>query len=1017
MKIRYSYPPLPWLVYLLIALWGGTILQCKQQNNAAPTGGVPPEKALSTFELEPGFKIELVAAEPLVADPVAMEIDENGRMYVVEMHGYPLDKSGSGKIKLLTDTNGDGRMDKSTTFAEGLMLPTGIMRWKKGVLVTDPPTVLYLEDTDGDNQADVKKTVLTGFAVSNPQHNLNNPLLGLDNWIYVGHESAVTAKIYQDEFGDAGKDILYPDKPNGPRLINNASGRSVRFRPDEYALEITSGDTQFGHTFDTWGRHFLVSNANHIFQEVIAEPYLRRNPDLLVTDATQSLSDHENAAEVFPITKNPENQLLTDVGVITSACAITSYQGGAFPEDFNSNVTFVAEPVSNLVHVDRLKPKGASFTASRLRPHKEFLASTDAWFRPVNMYTGPDGALYLVDYYRQIIEHPEWMAEDVVKSGALYNGTDKGRIYRISAADAKPVAWTKELNLGNATDEQLVAKLAEPNIWWRRNAQRLLVDRKSEKVIPALRQMAQNKAAALGRLHALWTLEGMHQLSPDLIIQALQDSEPGIRENAIKLAELHLKEAPDLAAKLLSLQNDSDAKVRYQLLCTLGFINTPQVNQVRQQILFKDLADEWIQVAALSASSGQNAALLEAVLAQYKPGNPAYASLVQRLSALVGARQEPQAIRQLLQKATTTIAEGQEAWRAPVLMGLAQGLKNRKSLPAELQTARNILIQTCLEHPSASVREGALKILQVTKLPAGTLTQKARQQAQQIAKNKKLPEDQRALAVEFLALANPKPYTTFLTNIINPREPLPVQLAALHTLSVIPDLTVSRYVMQKWSTLTPEIRDAAINTFMKNPQRISLLLDALETNKIQAATIGWPRSVSLMAQEDEKLRNRARALLTKKENKRQEVIQEYQTALNLQGDRVQGKAVFQGNCSVCHQMRGSQGVAFGPDLGTVHNWQPAGIMTNILDPNQSISDGYDMWEVALINGKSIQGIIATESPNALTLRNAGGQVTTIARPDIKALKALGLSAMPTGLEKKINQQQMADLLAYLRQVD
>ncbi|MDQ4140527.1 MAG: c-type cytochrome, partial [Bacteroidota bacterium] len=791
----------------------------------------------------------------------------------------------------------------------------------------------------------------------------------------------------------------------------------VRFRPDDYALEITSGDTQFGHTFDSWGRYFQVSNANHIFQEVIAEPYLRRNPDLLLADATQSLSDHENAAEVFPITKNPENQLLTDVGVITSACALTYYQGGAFPEGFNSNVTFVAEPVSNLVHVDRLEPKGASFTASRLRPHKEFLASTDGWFRPVNMYIGPDGALYLVDYYRQIIEHPEWMAEDVVKSGALYNGTNQGRIYRISATNAKPASWTKHLNLGKATNEELIARLAEPNIWWRRNAQRLLVDRNSKQTVPALMQLAQNPNSALGRLHALWTLEGMHQLSPDLIIKALQDPEPGIRENAIKLAELHLKDAPDLTKNLILLQNDPNPRVRYQLLCTLGFVNTPAVNQVRQRLLFKDLDDEWVQVAALSALSGQNAALLEAVLNQYKPTNPAYASLVQRLSAMVGARQPPEAIRQLMQKATAPIAEERGSWQAPVLEGLAQGLKSRKVIPAELQKEQNEFIQAFLKHPNVAVREGVLQILKVTGLPDGNLAESSLQQAREIASNKKLPEDQRALAVEFLALQNPKPYRDFLTGLINPREPLPVQLAALHTLSAIPDFTVNRFVLQQWPTLTPELRDAAINTFMSSPERIGLLLDALEAGKIQAASIGWPRSVSLMAQENEKLRNRARALLTKKEDKRQEVIQKYQTALNLQGDKVQGKAVFQRDCSVCHQIRGNMGVDFGPDLGTVHNWPPSGILSNVLDPNQSISDGYDMWEVVLSNGKSVQGIISTETPNALTLRNAGGQVTTIARQDIKSLKALGISAMPTGLEKQINQQQMADLLAYLRQVE
>ncbi len=233
------------------------IVGCKNNANSdSPAGTKDP---LSTFELEKGFKIELVAAEPLISDPVDMEIDEYGRLYVVEMHGYPLDKGGSGKIKLVSDSNGDGRMDKSTVFAEGLTLPNSIMRWKKGVLVTDAPYVFYFEDTNNDGRAEIKDTMLTGFALSNPQHNLNNPVLGIDNWIYLGHEGAVTTQTYKEEFGDPGTEIYYPDHPASPRLEKNASGRSVRFRPDQHLLETTSSNTQFGHSFDTWGHHFLVS--------------------------------------------------------------------------------------------------------------------------------------------------------------------------------------------------------------------------------------------------------------------------------------------------------------------------------------------------------------------------------------------------------------------------------------------------------------------------------------------------------------------------------------------------------------------------------------------------------------------------------------------------------------------------------------------------------------------------------------------------------------------------------------
>jgi putative membrane-bound dehydrogenase-like protein len=194
------------------------LLMSCQNNPESSSTGVKAEEALSTFELEPGFKIELLAAEPFISDPVDMEIDEYGRLYVVEMHGYPLDKTGSGVIKLLEDTNGDGRMDKSTVFADGLVLPNSIMRWKKGLLVTDAPNVFYFEDTNADGKADIKDTLLTGFALSNPQHNLNSPVLGMDNWIYLGHEGAVSTQTYQKEFGDPGTEIYFPAQPDSPRL-------------------------------------------------------------------------------------------------------------------------------------------------------------------------------------------------------------------------------------------------------------------------------------------------------------------------------------------------------------------------------------------------------------------------------------------------------------------------------------------------------------------------------------------------------------------------------------------------------------------------------------------------------------------------------------------------------------------------------------------------------------------------------------------------------------------------------
>ncbi len=1007
MKTILNYLNKLYLVIILIT----ALLSCTPPSNSGK-GPIEPEEALSTFELEPGYKIELVASEPLVSDPVDMEIDEYGRLYVVELHGYPLDKSGSGKIRLLADTDGDGRMDKSTLFAENLQMPFGIMRWKKGVIVADAPHVLYLEDTTGDGKADIREIMLTGFALSNAQMNVSNPVYGLDNWIYLTSESGSTYQIYKKEFGDLGGDIFFPGTPDTPRLPMKGSGRTVRVRPDQHELELTSGRTQFGHAFDNWGHHILGNNSNHIYHEVIGAVYLNRNPDLLVSNASQTLTDH--GSEVFPITQNPERQLLTNVGVFTSACGNTIYSGGAFSEPFNDDVSFVCEPVSNIVHADHLKDEGASFTAQRIgRPHKEFLASTDAWFRPVNMYVGPDGALYVVDYYRQIIEHPEWMSEEAIKSGDLYNGSDRGRIYRITKEDAKPASWTKGLQLGDATNEALVEELSDQNSWWRLHAQRLLVDRASKQAVPMLIQQAKNTTSPMSRLHSLWTLEGMGELTPELIEQALRDPEGGIRENAIKLAELHLAAAPELAKALLPLQVDPDAKVRFQLLCTLGFLDTPESAEARKKLLFNDLDDNWVQIAALSAASSQTFSLLKAVLDNYQQDRPAYASLAQRLASMIGASEKTGNVRSLIQQATLTGSKENNGWQGPVLDGLAEGM-GRNPVPNSISKYElPALINLCFEHPSTPVRNASLHLLSVTEINDKSQLNEAVEKAVSIAKDNSLSDEKRAEAIRFLALDNLAPHVPMLKKFIVPQEQPSVQMAALKTLSLIPDHTVTNYVLEQWPALTPEIREAAINTFLISPDRVSVLLEAIDSSKIQKASVNFYQRVRLMTVSDEKLRTHARAMFAQHDEEK--VNKEYQQALELKGEAIKGKAIFQQSCAICHQVRGTLGVSFGPDLGTVHNWQPEGIMANILAPNLSIAAGYELWEVELNNGESVQGIISSETPGAIALKNAGTLERTINRQDIKSLRTLNISVMPAGLEKNIDEQQMADLLTFLRQ--
>lgn len=997
-------------VLVSLVVWG-----CKQSSPDLSSGFVKAGDALSTIQVPDGFKVEMIAAEPLITDPVDMEIDEYGRMFVVEMHGYPLDKSGSGKIVMLSDTNGDGIMDKRTVFKEGLLLPNGIQRWKKGFIITDSPNIYYLEDTDKDGKADIMDTLLTGFALTNPQHNLNNPIYALDNWIYAAHEGIVKSRDYGEEFGDEGTEIYYPAKPGGGRLPKNASGKSVRFRPEQYQLEEMSSRCQFGHTFDRWGHWFGSNNSNQGYQEIISQRYLTRNPQLPPTDPDHNMSDHLNAPEVFPTTKNPDRQIFTDVGTMTSGSGLTAYLAHDFPAPYNTGVTFIAEPVGNLVHVDVLRDSGLSYVAGRVFPNKEFFTSTDAWSRPVNMYVGPDGALYILDYYRRVIESPEWMSEEAIKEGNLYDGTDKGRIYRVSTSDGKKAAWMKGLQLGDAGSEDLVDQLSNPNYWWRINAQRLLVHRADKNVIPDLIELAGSGTSEMGRLHALWTLEGMGALPVELIQKALKDTVAGIRENAIKLAELHLKEMPDLIPALLSMQNDSNMKVRFQLLLALGFVDTAPASHTRNQLLFRDMENRWFQVAALSAASLKTEELLKLMVEKSRSDIPSYASMIERLSAMIAGSLEAPAVNRYIHQTVVPRSSKEKAVQPFILKGLAQGLRSRPNKLSINESDQQLLLKTFFESSSDELRRAALQFLQVSKISDSAVLNKAISEALAIARNTQLPDKKRADAVDLLALGNPPAYQSMLRGLLTPQEQPVVKLAALRVLNLVPSTAVSEYLVEHWSGFTKEIRDAAVRVFMNDTARMRVLITAMEQNKIPTSNVSFWTGIALMQVRDDQLRERARRVFTRNAEEAKKISREYQAALDREGDPENGKTVYMQNCALCHQKKGQYGVAFGPDLGTIHNWKKQDILANILDPNLSIMAGYDLWDIKLTNGEVVQGIIAQETGSAITIKNVGNMERTINRQDIQSLQSLNVSAMPAGLEKNITKEQMADLIAFLKQ--
>lgn len=963
-----------------------------------------PQDALNTFTIEPGFRIEAYITEPDIRSPVAMEFDERGRIYVVEAPGYPLNLEAKvGRVVLIEDTDGDGRGDTRTIFADTLAMPTGVMRWKTGVLVTDAPDVLYFEDTDGDGRSDIRRVVLTGFAFTNPQHTVNSPVYGLDNWIYLAHEGPTTAIVFPDKFGDRGSDLRFPDRPDAPRLA--AARRMVRFRPDTGRLEYLSTSSQFGHSFDPWGRHFTVSNEDHIREEVIRAPYLTRNPDLPIGSAMARISDHRPASDVYPITQKSRVEMLSGVGSFTSACGITAYLGGVFPPSLGL-FTLVAEPAQNLVHRDVLTASGVTYTARRAHEGVEFLASTDAWFRPVNFSVGPDGAIYVVDYYRQVIEHPEWMATHTHGSPELYKGEDRGRIYRISPD--VPLPLPRKIRLGDASETELVDMLASPNIWWRRTAQRLLVDRGNTAAVDPLTRLFASSESPLARLHALWTLEGLNRLETSLIEKALEDPEAGVRENAILLAEPRLSGNPALLDKLLKMERDRNARVQFQLLATLGGIDSPASRGAQDRLLAQNVEDRWMQIAALSASSDRARDLFRAAAAFTDTETQARAAFFRQIAAVIGARRKTAEIRHVLATLLSASTAGSAWWRAATLEGLAQGLGSAQD--ARVDLGQDLLLKL-FERSGDEVRRASLGVLSATGLPAGAAP--LLQRAAATAATTDADPARRADLITLVALGDPAANEALFKKLIDPRQPEAVQAAAVRGLGKVPGPTVGTYLMERWKSMTPAVRMEAADAMFLGAERPKLLLEAIKKDTVQPWTLAFRHKRQLLMSRDGSLREAARSLLEAKAGEREYVLKRYEVALKKNGNAQNGRLVFERACAKCHTLNGV-GREIGPDLATVRTRTPERILFDILMPNASIAQNYESYVVETKSRGLIQGILGAQTPATIAIRHEGGLEDLIRREEITEMRLSNLSAMPEDLDRQITIDEMADLLVFLK---
>ena len=571
-----------------------------------------PAAAINTFQLIDGFKIELVAAEPQVTDPVAMAFDENGNLFVAEMRGYSEQGADQmGRIRFLEDNDGDGLFDRSTVFADRMSWPTAVTCYDGGVFVGVAPDLLYLKDENGDRRADRREVVLSGFGRGNVQRLINSFRWGLDNRIHlvVGNDSA----IFRPDDQASGQ----------PMQLN---GRDLAFDPRTLEYEPTSGGGQFGMSFNRWGEKFVCSNSDHL-QVVLAEDrYLRRNPYQAGGAPRRSIAVDGPQAPVYRISpveawrivrtrlrvakavRGPVEGGGTPAGYFTSATGITIYEGDAWPDTYRG-WALIADVGSNLLHRKQLQPDGVAYLGHRVDQQAEFLSSTDIWFRPVQFCNGPDGALYIADMYREVVEHPLSLPPEIKRHLDLNSGNDRGRIYRVVPADFKQPRPTR---LGSASLQELVEALDHPNAWHRRTAARLIYQRQDAQVVPALQQLADQANLPEGRIGAIYALEGLGALNEQILLTALGDDHPQVRRNGVRLAESYAPLSLSLREKLLTLVDDPAISVRYQLAFSLG--ECPSSESIAGLIALarRDVVNKDINGALLSSlRNGAQLVLLE----------------------------------------------------------------------------------------------------------------------------------------------------------------------------------------------------------------------------------------------------------------------------------------------------------------------------------------------------------------------------------------------------------------------
>ncbi len=969
----------------------------------------PPKSAedsLKCFQIEPGAKIELVADEPLVMDPVAIAFDQKGRMFVVEYGDYPTgpenpDDPPLSRVIMIENAIDNGMLPKRHVFADNLKFCHSLMPLMGGILVGAQTQILFLKDIDGDNKADVREVWFDGFTPAHPQMQIGNPRWGFDNRIYLNY----------------GPGKVRMTRP-GFKLTEPVQMPRKDFWFDPLTMEFgaCSGLGQFGNTIDHRGYRFFTTNRNPIMVEMLPPEAIKRNPFAIIPKAYTDVGPSGGDTRVYPLVDMKSNYL-SHAGTHTSACGVTAYLGDLFEGDYRDSV-FVCEPIGHLVTrtIVMPDPNSVGLLAKRAREKADFLASTDTWFRPVSLATGPAGALYLADMYRLWVEHPKFLPPEISARINWREGEDRGRIWRIAPASESVRPADRRVFQPPKTTEDLTTLMTDSNRWRRMLGQRLLVERHDVSAVLKLRYMtrdyylgSQGGSRVFApreetRTRALWTLDGLGALrTQDLekVFNSMSESKnEKLQWNAARLLPYFTDEDANWTKDHERLARSKSPRVRLRVAVSLGEIHTSHSKRLLTELAVQDGADPWMARAIVTSSRNRSTLVAQALKGQ----SSEYADLVRQLAEVTGARGDIDEVRSLVHQIVRAFTEMDVRiwWPSAALSGLETGLSRHRGgkIPGNLLS--NPRVGLVFEVDTGALRN----VLGQAKLIALDAGRSVSDRTGAIGMLTHLPFDEVRDACEIL---------------LKSEQPIEIQRAAIGVLRNVGSEESARIVLEQWPVLGPELKGSAIQLLMARTSTTRQVLVAMTEETIPPSIVDVDRRVRLLRSGDESVRKLAENLFGGAISaNRQEVAKKYEDAVSVAFVRLAsaeaGARVFQKTCIKCHKLDG-KGANVGPDISDVRNRSREALLYDILDPNRKVEPRFMDYSVVTTDGRTFNGLMISETAEAVVLRQAEGKQQVIPRNDIEILKASGRSLMPEGVEKDVTVQQMADLLEFLKSRD